>query len=309
MTDPRVSLGQWRALVAVVEAGSYAQAGERLHRSQSSVSHAVQRLEELLGVQAFEIRGRKAELTPAGQVLYRRARTLIGEASRLERAAGSLGAGWEPVLRIAVEIIFPTWLMLRCLARFSVEHPGIGVELYESVLGGTTELLQQGRVELAIGNLAPGMAGDALLPVEFVCAAAPSHPLHRLGRELTLDELRSHRHLVIRETGSERTPDTYTVESEQRWTVSNKATSIRAACMGLGYAWYARDSIREELESGELVPLPLVAGAQRHAMMYLLYADRDAAGPGARRLAEILREEVGRRCAAYPPHAEVRNAT
>jgi DNA-binding transcriptional LysR family regulator len=298
MSDPRVSLGQWRALVAVVEAGGYAQAAERLHRSQSSVSHAVQRLEELLGVQAFEIRGRKAELTPAGQVLYRRARMLIGEASRLERAAGRLGAGWEPELRIAVEIIFPTWLMLRCLARFGEEHPGLRVELHESVLGGTTELLQQGRVELAIGNLPAGMAGDALLPVEFICAAAPFHPLHSSGRVLALDELRSHRHLVIRETGSERTPDTFTVESDQRWTVSNKATSIRAACMGMGYAWYARESIREELESGELVPLPLEAGAQRHAMMYLMYADRDAAGPGARRLAEILREEVGRRCAA-----------
>lgn len=291
-------MGQWRALVAVVEAGGYAQAAERLHRSQSSVSHAVQRLEDLLGVQAFEIRGRRAELTPAGQVLYRRARTLIGEAARLERAAGSLGAGWEPVLRIAVEIIFPTWLMLRCLARFGEEHPGIRVELYESVLGGTTELLQEGRVELAIGNLPPGLAGDALLPVEFICAAAPFHPLHSSGRALTLDELRSHRHLVIRETGSERTPDTYTVESEQRWTVSNKATSIRAACMGMGYAWYARESIREELDSGGLVPLPLEAGAQRHAMMYLMYADRDSAGPGARRLAEILREEVRRSRAA-----------
>jgi DNA-binding transcriptional LysR family regulator len=298
MSDPRVSLAQWRALVAVVEAGGYAQAAERLHKSQSSVSHAVQRLEELLGVGVFEIQGRKAELTPAGVVLYRRARSLIAEASRLEQAADTLGRGWEAELSIAVEIIFPTWLMLRCLARFGAEHPAVRVEMYESVLGGTGELLQQGRVALAIGGeIPPGMLGDPLITMEFVCAAAPSHPLHRLGRELELDDLRSHRHLVIRDTASGRTPDTYTVESGQRWTVSNKATSIRAACMGLGYAWFARDSIREELQSGELLPLPLVAGAERRAVLYLIHADRDAAGPAARRLAEILREEVQRSCA------------
>jgi DNA-binding transcriptional LysR family regulator len=299
MSDPRVSLGQWRALVAVVEAGGYAQAAERLHKSQSSVSHAVQRLEELLGVQAFERHGRKAALTPAGQILYRRGRTLVEEAARLERTAGSLGSGWEAELRLAVEIIFPTWLLLECLGRFGAEHPGMRVEVYESVLGGTDELLLEGRVELAIGSGVPqGLLGDPLMPVEFVCAAAPSHPLHQLGRPLTLDDLRSHRHLVIRDTGTRRTSETTTVDSEQRWTVSNKATSIRAARMGLGYAWFARDSIREELQSGQLEPLALVAGAERHAMLYLIYADRDATGPGAQRLALILREGVRRSCEA-----------
>jgi DNA-binding transcriptional LysR family regulator len=296
MSSPRVSLDQWRALLAVVEAGGYAQAAEHLHKSQSSVSYAVQRLEQLLRVKVFEIQGRKAVLTPAGQILYRRGRTLVDEAARLERAAGNLSAGWEAELRLAVEIIFPTWLLLQCLGRFGEEHPQTRIELYESVLGGTDELLLQGQVDLAIGSrVPPGFLGNALMPVRFVCAAAPSHPLHQLGRPLTEDDLRRHRHLLIRDTGTRRTRRVGTLEAEQRWTVSNKATSIRAACMGMGYAWYARDSIREELESGKLVPLPLEAGAQRHTMMYLMYADRDAAGPGARRLAEIMREEVGRR--------------
>jgi DNA-binding transcriptional LysR family regulator len=40
--------------------------------------------------------------------------------------------------------------------------------------------------------------------------------------------------------------------NERRWTVSNKATSIRAACMGLGYAWYPEENIREELDAGRI---------------------------------------------------------
>lgn len=48
--------------------------------------------------------------------------------------------------------------------------------------------------------------------------------------------------------------------------------------MGLGFAWFAEHSIREELESGELKPLPLRQGAERWGGLYLVYADADAAG-------------------------------
>ena len=51
-----ISLEQWRSLVAVVEAGGYAQAAEALHKSQSAVSYAVQKIESQLGLRAFEQR-------------------------------------------------------------------------------------------------------------------------------------------------------------------------------------------------------------------------------------------------------------
>ena len=47
---PRISLEQWRALQAVVDAGGYAQAAARLHKSQSAITYAVQRIEALLEV-------------------------------------------------------------------------------------------------------------------------------------------------------------------------------------------------------------------------------------------------------------------
>jgi len=58
-------------------------------------------LESLLGVKAFDIQGCKAVFTPTGQMLYRRALALVGEANDLEQAAHTLSAGWE------VEYILP----------------------------------------------------------------------------------------------------------------------------------------------------------------------------------------------------------
>ncbi|QXP84473.1 LysR family transcriptional regulator [Methylococcus sp. Mc7] len=293
---PKITLDQWRTLIAVVEAGGYARAADQLHKSQSTLTYAVQKLERLLGVKVFEMQGRKAVLTAGGQVLYRRGKMLMEEALRLERVAAGLSAGWEPELRLAVDTIFPTWLLLECIARFAEEQPETRVELIESVLSGTDEALLEGRADLAIGSsMPPGFVGDPVMRVRFIAAAHPDHPLHRLGRSLTLEDLSQHRHLVVRDSGRERsrTPGWL---NERRWTVTHKETSIRAACMGLGYAWYAEDIIRKELEAGELKPLPLREGAERWATLYLIFADRDAAGPGALRIAELVRAGIARHC-------------
>jgi len=298
MTMPRISLEQWRALVAVVEAGGYAQAAEQIHKTQSTVSYAVQKIEQQLDVKLFEIRGRKAELTPPGQVLYRRAQLLLERAASLERGAASFAAGWEPEVRIAVEILFPTWVLLRSLERFAKEHPEIRVQLYETVLGGTDEALQEQRVDFAVTPYIPqGFSGTKLMPLQMVPAAHPDHPLHHLGRPATLDDLREHRQLVIRDTAQQHPRESGSwLGAEQRWTVSHKATQIAAACMGLGFAWFSEETIQRELEAGQLKWLPIEGGGQRVGQLYLVFADPDNPGKAASRLAEILRENVGKLC-------------
>ncbi|MDE2219892.1 MAG: LysR family transcriptional regulator [Gammaproteobacteria bacterium] len=305
-SQPRISLEQWRALLAVVDAGGYAQAAQALHKSQSSVTYAVQKLESLLGVKAFKVVGRKARLTAGGEVLYRRAKALLEEASALEGAAASLASGWESELRLAVDIIFPTWLLLQCMARFGEEQPQIRIELYESVISGTEEALVQRRVDLAITPYVPaGFAGDSLMRLRFIPGAHPDHALHRLGRELTLQDLRRHRHLIIRDTGSQRRSGSW-VGAEQSWTVSQKATSIHAAGSGSGFAWFPEDTIRGELERGELKPLPMREGRERWGELYLVFADRDYAGPGALRMAEIIKAQVAEQCLRLKPPPAVR---
>ena len=299
MASSKITLDQWNVLVSVVESGSYSKAAERIHRSQSTLTYAIKKLESLLGVKVFELRGRKAVLTPTGELLYRRGKTLTEEAARLEQAAAELAKGWEPQIRVAVDIVFPTWLLLKCFADFASERPETHLELYETVLGGTEEALAKRSVEFAIGGSVPqGFVGDILMPIRAVCMAAPSHPLHQLGRALTLEDLRRHRHIVIRDSGEQRVRSAGWI-NDLRWTVSNKATSIQAAGLGLGYAWYPQDSVRAELERGALKPLPLREGAEKSGTLYLTFADREAAGPGTLRLVQIIREAVARECKAH----------
>ncbi|MDH4095923.1 MAG: substrate-binding domain-containing protein, partial [Betaproteobacteria bacterium] len=73
--------------------------------------------------------------------------------------------------------------------------------------------------------------------------------------------------------------------------------AIHAVATGMGYAWTPEDSVRGELERGALKPLPLREGAEKAGTLYLVFADREAAGPGALRLADIIRAAVARDCA------------
>lgn len=290
---PCITLEQWRSLIAVVDAGGYAQAAESLHKSQSAVTYAVQKIESLLGLKIFEIQGRKAILSPTGHMLYRRALALVAEANDLEQAAHALSAGWEAEIHIAAEIIFPSRLLLTCLERFGRESPGTRLELIESVLGGTSDALLKGEADLVISPQLPaGFLGDPLLRIKLTAVAHADHPLHHYDRELTYRDLRAYRHVVVRDSGANRDRRTATVEVDQRWTVGQVATSIQAVCMGYGFAWLPEEHIREKLLAGTLRPLPLREGGTKEVLLYLILANPDFAGPGVRRLAEIIRESV-----------------
>lgn len=292
-----ITLEQWRSLVGVVETGGYAKAALQLHKSQSAVTYSVQKIEALLSVKVFEIEGRKAVLTPVGQFLYRRAKSLLAESSAIERAAKCISAGWEPEIRIAAEILFPTWLLLDCFADFAVESPHTRIELIESVLSGTSEALLTGQVDLAIAsNIPPGFSAEPLMQARLVPVASPSYPLHHLGRTAIMRDLDKARHIVVRDSGSRRDSKGLSIETPQRWTVSNAATSIAAVKKGYGFAWLAEEKIRDELAEGALKVIPLEHGNARYVQMYLIIADPDAAGPGTQRLAQLLLDSVGQAC-------------
>jgi DNA-binding transcriptional LysR family regulator len=283
-----IPIAYWQALIAVVDHGGYAQAAEALGKSQSSVSYAIQRLEEHLALRVFRQEGRRAVPTAAGQILLQRARLLVEHAQGLESSARQLGQGREALLRVAVDMLFPDWLLLRALAIFSPDCAATRIEVLETVLSGTDDALLRREADLVITPRIPqGFSGEPLLQIRFVAVAAPAHPLHALGRPLAWADLRQHRQLVIRDSGSRRQSAGW-LDAEQRWTFSHPSSSIQAACAGLGFAWYPELRIRDELADGRLLPLPLIEGRHRYAMLYRVFARPDFPGPACRELADVL---------------------
>ncbi|RMC37993.1 LysR family transcriptional regulator [Paracoccus alkanivorans] len=287
-----ISLEQWRALVGVVDAGSYALAADTLGKSQSSVSYAVGQIEERTGVELFRIQGRKAVLTAEGKALYLRAKYLLSEAERIEKAAAEMAVGHEAELRLAVDIMFPPTILLDAIKSFVAERPTTRLEIYETVVAGSMELLEDGQVDLAIAPEVPnGFLGEPIMRVQFLPVAAPSHPLHRCDL-VSLNDLRDHHHLIIRDSGERRVDHGAWQVSQNRIIFSQTSTSIDAARRGLGFSWYAETLIGADLRAGTLKELPIAERARRSAELFLVFRDAVGASPGVRRLAEMLRHMV-----------------
>ncbi|MCG6886692.1 MAG: LysR family transcriptional regulator [Proteobacteria bacterium] len=289
MKGPRVSLEQWRVLQAVVDCGGYAQAAEYLHRSQSSVSYTVARLQEQLGIRLLQIEGRKAGLTEAGEALLRRSRHLLDAALDLEQFADSLEEGREAEIRLVVDTAFPTDLLMAALRQFAPYSQGTRVQLTEVVLSGAEDALAQGRADLAIAAHVPvNYLGDPLIELELQAVAHADHPLQHLERDVTMADLERELQVIIRDSGMLHKRDMGWLGAEYRWSVSSMETATTAVSQGLGYAWLPRHQIKDLLDSGLLKPLPLREGGIYKGVLYLIYGRAGEAGPATRQLAKLL---------------------
>ncbi len=289
MKAPRVTLDQWRTLQAVVDCGGFAQAADALHRSQSSVSYTVARMQDQLGVPLLRIDGRKAVLTEAGEVLLRRSRQLVKNASQLEDLAHHMEQGWEAEVRLVVDAAYPNTRLVRALRAFMPQSRGCRVRLREEVLSGVEEVLLEGVADLAISGFnIPGFLGTEMSSVEFVAVAHPEHPLHQMQRALTFQDLESQLQVVIRDSGRNQPRDVGWLGAEQRWTVGSLATASTFVSSGLGFAWLPRHIIERELKEGVLKILPLDKGGSRNPTFYLYSSKDKPLGPATQILIELI---------------------
>ncbi|MBJ7537818.1 LysR family transcriptional regulator [Marinomonas transparens] len=295
MKAPRVTLEQWRVLQSVVDRGGFAQAAEALHKSQSSVSYTVAKLQDQLGYPLLIIEGRKAKLTERGEVLLRRSRHLIKEAVDLEELAHTLGQGWEPEIELVVDQAFPKPALLRALKAFEPQSQGTQVQLKEVVLSGGTEALTHGHPDLVLTSLvAKGYLADPIVDVEMVAVASSDHPLATAEYPIDNERLSRELQLVIRDSAVETSVDAGWLGTDRRWTVSSLQSALEIVVSGVGFAWLPKADILEDLKAGNLKKLNLVSGGERKFHLYAVFGKGERTGPATRLLVELLQVECNR---------------
>ena len=279
-------------LAAVVDKGGFAQAATFLHRSQSAVSYAVARLQESLDVTLLSMEGRKAVLTPHGATLLQRARSLLRDMGTLEQLSGSLKQGWEPHLNLVGDVAFPRERLLKILAELEQVCPNTQLQLGDAVLSGAEEAISESRADVVVTTRVPsGFLGEHIMDVTFTAIASPMHPLFRLGRPLTLDDLTRHTQVVVRDSGAQRRDEGW-LGARRRCTVSSMEASLAMIRAGLAFAWLPGHVIEGSLRDGSVKPLPLTAGGQRTVPLQLVMVHPETAGPAARTTAEVFRRHM-----------------
>jgi DNA-binding transcriptional LysR family regulator len=288
---PKSTLEQWRILQAVVDAGGYAQAAELLNKSQSSLNHAVAKLQNQLGVELLQVIGRKAFLTEAGEVMLRRSRLLTQQIEDLELLAASIDIGWEPEIRIAVELIYPKSFLYQALAQFYPQSRGSRIQIIDTVITGTTEIILDAKADLVIAATAvipKGFLGEPVYIAHLIPVIGAHHPLAQ-EPHLALEQLSQYLQIVIRDTASKPLdgPGGW-LKAEQRWTVSNFYEAIEILKSGIGFSWLPQHLVDPLLDSGVLYRLPLQQSSERLVPMSLLTPKEEKLGPGSRQLRQLI---------------------
>lgn len=283
------TLEQWRIFQAVIDCGGYAHAAHALNKSQSSLNHAVAKLQQVLGVTLLEIKGRKAELTAIGEVMLRRSRQLTQTAQELEQLAHNLEQGWEPEVKLVLEMVFDRANITPALKQFQELSRGSRLSIEDAVLTGTLEQIEEKSADVVVTHHLPkGYIGEPIDDYFMDLVCAPDHPLAQLQQPVKQDQLSQYLQLVIRDTADNPKDDEGWLRAEQRWTVSHFDEALRLVRSGLGFCWLPPYIAEREMQKGHLRKLQLDGSSCRRGSLYLVLPKGEQTGPCARALADLI---------------------
>ena len=184
-------LASLRALVKVVESGSFAEAGRQLRLSRSAISKYVRDLEESLGVQLLNRTTRQASPTENGQMYFERAVVILSEIDAADQAVTQLQSAPRGLLRINAPMSFGTMRLGPALADFMTKYPDLQLQLVLS--DDLLDPVQDGfDVTLRIAELeSSSLIARKIVPVERVVCASPDYLKHH-GTPIHPQDLRNH---------------------------------------------------------------------------------------------------------------------
>jgi DNA-binding transcriptional LysR family regulator len=177
--DRLMTMTQLRAFLALADAGGFMAAAKGTGMSQTAVHRAVGDLEQVIGGELVERRGRSIWLNVAGKRLARGARLAVAELTAAIAELGLEGTG-ELMAFGALPLSRP-FLVPTAIARLVAEQPRARFEVIEGSWREMAELLRDGQIDLLVGALRPHDIADLFqLPLSedrLVIACGRQHPL------------------------------------------------------------------------------------------------------------------------------------
>jgi DNA-binding transcriptional LysR family regulator len=283
------TLDEWEILNAVVQLGGFAPAAEQLNRSQSTISYAINRLQERLGIKLLELKGRRARLTELGRVLLTSAEPHLAGFHQLEQRARSFASRGESEIRLSADSIFPHDRLFGALFDFSQRFPLVHVELRQATfLAPDSEFSAHGAHLCITGLAAHEYQVKPILGIRMLAVARLDHPLHSLLRSLSRMDLIQHPIVTIEGVASV-VPRRQPRSPAQRFlSVTTIEAAIAAVRSGLCFGWLPIYRIQPYLDSGELLPLRMPIGVNREVRLNLIFNDLNSRLRELHALAELL---------------------
>lgn len=197
--NPHMELRHLRYFDAIAETLNFTRAAERLHVTQSTLSHQIKQLEEELGTPLFDRSGKHVRMTEAGEILRSHMTPALEQIDLGLQALRAPGEAVTVSIRLGTTPSFNTQMVPTCVATLLKSYPGIQMTVEELAAGQILKRLRSGHLDMAV-SYPPGEGSDLwfepLYNEELRLVVGTGHPLAR-RRRVRMVELHNVRMVLL----------------------------------------------------------------------------------------------------------------
>jgi DNA-binding transcriptional LysR family regulator len=285
MFDP-ITLDQLRALVSVVEEGSFSAAARKLRRVQSAISTSMANLENHLGVPVWDRTTKIAKLTDEGQAVLSAARRVLLEVDSLKRLTAGMVLGLEASVSLCVDALFPLAALVDLCSKFAKEFPAVDLRVDTEVLSAVSARVLQGAATIGVVSppgIAPGLERKALSAVRMLPVVGAGHPLAAHKGPVPLARLAEAVQIVLSERNETGVAD-QGVLSPRTWRVADLHTKHALVRGNLGWGNLPEHLAQDDLRAGRLVAIRPEGWSDEQStlLLFAIYRSDTTFGPAHR---------------------------
>jgi DNA-binding transcriptional LysR family regulator len=293
------NLNELQFFVHVSQAQSFTKAAKRLGVPKSSVSRAILRLENRLGVRLVERTTRRVALTEMGELYLHRCRRVMEEAEQADLAVGAFQAKPRGTLRVGAPVAFARSILGPRMGEFLAMYPELRLHL--QLLNGD-ESPREGGFDVVVraGPLEDsGLLVKPLLRIRLGAYASPAYLENRKLPDTTADLVQLSCIATSCDTFGEagdftiwrlrRGLELREVRVDARFSVADPTINHQLALAGVGVALLAQSVVRSDVEQGRLVRI-LPEWEPEPVQLHALYPSRLDSSPKVRALLQFLRQ-------------------
>ncbi|MCI8550847.1 MAG: LysR family transcriptional regulator [Lachnospiraceae bacterium] len=262
------NLSLYRIFFEVAQTGNISRAAKNLYISQPAISKAISRLEDNLHLPLFIRNSRGVQLTDEGQILYEHVQeafeTLNHGEDELKRMM-ELGVGH---IRIGVSTVLCKYVLLPCLKEFIARYPHVKFTIHNQSTLQTLELLEKQQIDLGLtaepSHNKKTITFDKVMDIEDGFVATPAYLTNmRLREGAAQSDIFKNGTILMLDKGN--VSRTYIedylreqhLEPAHLLEVSTMDLLVDFTRIGLGAGCVIKNFVREELENGTFVEIPM----------------------------------------------------
>ncbi|MEQ4707284.1 LysR family transcriptional regulator [Providencia huaxiensis] len=249
MEKTRTTLDQWITLQAVVDCGGFAQAAEILHRTQSSISYTISKLEQTLEIEIFSLEKRRAVLTRQGEQLLALSREVTNKAISLEKVAKSLNYEGNNKINIVIDSLYQSDEILKKIGDLSRSRKDYNIDLKRLLLKKTDIFGVKNYDLLITHHYVESLNPIFLEQVEAVFVTNPNHKLQHCQADNILKSMEKTTLIALESTEIDGMKSIQTIH------VPNVDLAIQLTENSIGYLWLPKNLVQKELNNNSLKEL------------------------------------------------------